>query len=119
MIWRLCPADCSSARGLPLQQRFAALKAGQFPRTRVEAVDEIGDWWCRDLDDVGGTDINVVALNKLPYGSITERVPQGVVFLTYSSLISSSDKVQLAPLLGYISSARTTITTPAQLAPVI
>ncbi len=45
---------------------------------------------------MGGTDISVVALNKLPYGPLSERVQEGVVFLTYSSLISSSDKVLTA-----------------------
>ena len=42
---------------------------------------------------MGGTDIGVVALNKQPYGPLVDKVPEGVVFLTYSSLISSSDKV--------------------------
>ncbi|KAL0035121.1 hypothetical protein WJX79_001613 [Trebouxia sp. C0005] len=49
----------------------------------------------RDLDDVGATHISVHALNKLPYGRLTSAkvgVGEGVIFLTYSSLTSSSDK---------------------------
>jgi P-loop containing NTP hydrolase pore-1 len=51
----------------------------------------------RDLDDVGATDIDVHPLNKLPYGRLDgakSRVAAGVVFLTYASLISASDKVR-------------------------
>jgi P-loop containing NTP hydrolase pore-1 len=48
---------------------------------------------CRDLDDVGAPDIAVQPLNKLPYGSLNGKVAEGVIFLTYSSLISSSEKV--------------------------
>ena len=51
----------------------------------------------RDLDDIGATDIVVQPLNKLPYGRIDAskaKFGDGVIFLTYSSLISSSDKVR-------------------------
>ena len=51
----------------------------------------------RDLDDIGASDIAVQPLNKLPYGKIDSCKPKfsdGVIFLTYSSLISSSDKVR-------------------------
>ncbi|KAK9819870.1 hypothetical protein WJX72_003467 [[Myrmecia] bisecta] len=51
----------------------------------------------RDLDDVGATMMEIHALNKLPYGRLDSpkiNVQDGVVFLTYSSLISSSDKGQ-------------------------
>lgn len=54
----------------------------------------------RDLDDIGATDIAVQPLNKLPYGKIDPsskaKFGDGVIFLTYSSLISSSDKVRIA-----------------------
>ena len=53
-------------------------------------------WMRRDLDDIGATDIAVQPLNKLPYGRIDAskaKFSEGVMFLTYASLISSSDKV--------------------------
>lgn len=49
----------------------------------------------RDLDDVGATSVEVHALNKLPYSKLDSKsvgVREGVVFLTYSSLIASSEK---------------------------
>ncbi|EEF43544.1 protein FORGETTER 1 [Ricinus communis] len=49
----------------------------------------------RDLDDVGAAYIEVHALNKLPYSKLDSKsvgVREGVVFLTYSSLIASSEK---------------------------
>ncbi|VVA22165.1 PREDICTED: strawberry notch [Prunus dulcis] len=49
----------------------------------------------RDLDDVGATSIEVHALNKLPYSKLDSKsvgVKEGVIFLTYSSLIASSEK---------------------------
>ncbi|XP_042963353.1 protein FORGETTER 1 [Carya illinoinensis] len=49
----------------------------------------------RDLDDVGATSIEVHALNKLPYSKLDSKsvgIREGVVFLTYSSLIASSEK---------------------------
>ncbi|XP_020269430.1 protein FORGETTER 1 [Asparagus officinalis] len=49
----------------------------------------------RDLDDVGATCVEVHALNKLPYSKLDSRavgIKEGVVFLTYSSLIASSEK---------------------------
>lgn len=49
----------------------------------------------RDLHDVGASDIPVHALNKLPYGKLAGHkinVRAGVIFLTYASLISSSDR---------------------------
>ncbi|EOY14275.1 RING/FYVE/PHD zinc finger superfamily protein isoform 2, partial [Theobroma cacao] len=49
----------------------------------------------RDLDDVGAACIEVHALNKLPYSKLDSKsvgIRQGVVFLTYSSLIASSEK---------------------------
>ncbi|KAB5538590.1 hypothetical protein DKX38_016123 [Salix brachista] len=49
----------------------------------------------RDLDDVGAAHIEVHALNKLPYSKLDSKsvgVREGVVFLTYSSLIASSEK---------------------------
>ncbi|PNY01253.1 protein strawberry notch-like, partial [Trifolium pratense] len=49
----------------------------------------------RDLDDMGASCIEVHALNKLPYTKLdtkTVGVREGVIFLTYSSLIASSDK---------------------------
>ncbi|GMH10575.1 hypothetical protein Nepgr_012416 [Nepenthes gracilis] len=49
----------------------------------------------RDLDDVGATCVEVHALNKLPYSKLDSKsvgVREGVVFLTYSSLIASSEK---------------------------
>ncbi|KAJ0098751.1 hypothetical protein Patl1_19774 [Pistacia atlantica] len=49
----------------------------------------------RDLDDVGATCVKVHALNKLPYSKLDSRslgIKEGVVFLTYSSLIASSEK---------------------------
>ncbi|PSR92586.1 Protein strawberry notch like [Actinidia chinensis var. chinensis] len=49
----------------------------------------------RDLDDVNATCIEVHALNKLPYSKLDSKsvgVREGVVFLTYSSLIASSEK---------------------------
>ncbi|KAI4333252.1 hypothetical protein L6164_018085 [Bauhinia variegata] len=49
----------------------------------------------RDLDDAGATCIEVHALNKLPYSKLDSKsvgVKEGVVFLTYSSLIASSEK---------------------------
>ncbi|XP_042392351.1 protein FORGETTER 1-like isoform X2 [Zingiber officinale] len=49
----------------------------------------------RDLDDVGASCIEVHALNKLPYSKLDSKavgIKDGVVFLTYSSLIASSEK---------------------------
>ncbi|KAL2473580.1 RING/FYVE/PHD zinc finger superfamily protein [Forsythia ovata] len=49
----------------------------------------------RDLDDVGAMCIEVHALNKLPYSKLDSKsvgIREGVVFLTYSSLIASSEK---------------------------
>ncbi|XP_047315332.1 protein FORGETTER 1 [Impatiens glandulifera] len=49
----------------------------------------------RDLDDIGATCIEVHALNKLPYSKLDSKsvgIKEGVVFLTYSSLIASSEK---------------------------
>lgn len=49
----------------------------------------------RDLDDVGATFIEVHALNKLSYSKLDSKsvgIREGVVFLTYSSLIASSEK---------------------------
>lgn len=49
----------------------------------------------RDLDDVGAAYVEVHALNKLPYSKLDSKsvgVREGVVFLTYSSLIASSEK---------------------------
>ncbi|KAF6136596.1 hypothetical protein GIB67_016052 [Kingdonia uniflora] len=49
----------------------------------------------RDLDDVGAMCIEVHALNKLPYSKLDSKsvgVKEGVIFLTYSSLIASSEK---------------------------
>lgn len=49
----------------------------------------------RDLDDVGATCVEVHALNKLPYSKLDSKsvgIREGVVFLTYSSLIASSEK---------------------------
>ncbi|KAG9439302.1 hypothetical protein H6P81_019467 [Aristolochia fimbriata] len=49
----------------------------------------------RDLDDVGASCIEVHALNKLPYSKLDSKsvgVKDGVIFLTYSSLIASSEK---------------------------
>ncbi|XP_076928744.1 protein FORGETTER 1-like [Bidens hawaiensis] len=48
----------------------------------------------RDLDDVGATCIEVHALNKLKYSKLDSKtvgIYEGVIFLTYSSLIASSD----------------------------
>ena len=41
-----------------------------------------------DLDDIGAQDIPHYLLSKVPYGKIT--YDEGVMFATYSSLISSS-----------------------------
>ncbi|CAN1263030.1 Protein FORGETTER 1 [Linum perenne] len=49
----------------------------------------------RDLDDMGAPFIEVHALNKLPYSKLDSKsvgVKDGVVFLTYSSLIASSER---------------------------
>ncbi|KAL7592215.1 hypothetical protein Lser_V15G33893 [Lactuca serriola] len=49
----------------------------------------------RDLDDVGATCVEVHALNKLPYSKLDSKtvgIKEGVVFLTYSSLIASSER---------------------------
>ncbi|XP_051128829.1 protein FORGETTER 1 isoform X2 [Andrographis paniculata] len=49
----------------------------------------------RDLDDVGATCIEVHALNKLPYSKLDSKsvgIKEGVIFLTYSSLIASSER---------------------------
>uniref|UniRef100_A0A7N0RBP2 PHD-type domain-containing protein n=1 Tax=Kalanchoe fedtschenkoi TaxID=63787 RepID=A0A7N0RBP2_KALFE len=49
----------------------------------------------RDLDDVGATCIEVHPLNKVPYSKLDSKsvgIKEGVVFLTYSSLIASSEK---------------------------
>ncbi|XP_004488559.1 protein FORGETTER 1 [Cicer arietinum] len=49
----------------------------------------------RDLDDMGASCIQVHALNKLPYSKLESKsvgVREGVIFLTYSSLIASSDR---------------------------
>ncbi|CAN6455835.1 unnamed protein product [Victoria cruziana] len=49
----------------------------------------------RDLDDVGASCIEVHPLNKLPYSKLDSKsvgIKEGVLFLTYSSLIASSEK---------------------------
>ncbi|XP_064935454.1 protein FORGETTER 1-like isoform X1 [Musa acuminata AAA Group] len=49
----------------------------------------------RDLDDVGASCIEVHALNKLPYSKLDSKavgIKDGVIFLTYSSLIASSER---------------------------
>ncbi|CAO2168418.1 unnamed protein product [Urochloa humidicola] len=49
----------------------------------------------RDLDDVGAKCAEVHALNKLPYSKLDSKavgITDGVVFVTYSSLIASSEK---------------------------
>ncbi|KAH7839686.1 hypothetical protein Vadar_007346 [Vaccinium darrowii] len=49
----------------------------------------------RDLDDVGATNIEVHALNKLSYSKLDSKsvgVREGVIFLTYSCLIASTDR---------------------------
>lgn len=49
----------------------------------------------RDLDDAGAPDIVVHPLNKLPYGKLAGHkigVKDGVIFSTYSSLVSASDR---------------------------
>ncbi|KAK3121295.1 hypothetical protein QOZ80_8BG0650290 [Eleusine coracana subsp. coracana] len=49
----------------------------------------------RDLDDVGAKCVKVHALNKLPYSKLESEatgITNGVIFVTYSSLIASSDK---------------------------
>ncbi|GBG72349.1 hypothetical protein CBR_g11926 [Chara braunii] len=49
----------------------------------------------RDLEDVGLTEAEVHPLNKLPYGKLDSTkvgVKEGVIFLTYSSLIAASEK---------------------------
>ena len=63
---------------------------------------------CRDLDDIGASEIAIQPLNKLPYGKIDSCKPKfsdGVIFLTYSSLISSSDKVCLRSMLHWLPQA--------------
>ncbi|KAL6659053.1 hypothetical protein ACP70R_003093 [Stipagrostis hirtigluma subsp. patula] len=48
----------------------------------------------RDLDDVGAKCVEVHALNKLPYSKLDSKatgITDGVVFVTYSSLIASSE----------------------------
>lgn len=50
----------------------------------------------RDLDDVNATDIPVHPLSKLSYGKMSSggsRLVEGVVFVTYSTLIANNDKV--------------------------
>ncbi|KAL3627180.1 hypothetical protein CASFOL_028543 [Castilleja foliolosa] len=49
----------------------------------------------RDLDDVGAACVEVHAVNKLPYSKLDSKsvgIREGVVFLTYSSVIASSEK---------------------------
>ncbi|PON79910.1 Protein strawberry notch [Trema orientale] len=49
----------------------------------------------RDLMDVGASCVVVHPLNKLPYSKLdskTNNIREGVIFLTYSSLIASSEK---------------------------
>ncbi|KAI8568822.1 hypothetical protein RHMOL_Rhmol02G0230100 [Rhododendron molle] len=49
----------------------------------------------RDLDDVGATNIEVHALNKLSYSKLDSKsvgVRDGVIFLTYSCLIASTER---------------------------
>ncbi|KAL9664096.1 hypothetical protein QQ045_019493 [Rhodiola kirilowii] len=49
----------------------------------------------RDLDDVGASCIEVHPLNKVPYSKLDSKsvgIKEGVIFLTYSSLIASSEK---------------------------
>lgn len=52
----------------------------------------------RDLDDVGACYVDLHPLNKIPYTALRSKkcgVENGVVFLTYSTLISSTEKVIL------------------------
>ena len=49
------------------------------------------------------TDIPIHALNKLPYAKLDSAkvgVKEGVIFLTYSSLIASSDRVRPCGCIG-------------------
>lgn len=72
--------------------------AAFFLLMHIYGLAEMTDAMHRDLDDIGATDIAVQPLNKLPYGRIDTskaKFGDGVIFLTYSSLISSSDKVRV------------------------
>ncbi|CAN6236195.1 unnamed protein product [Urochloa humidicola] len=49
----------------------------------------------RDLDDVGAKCVQVHPLNKLPYSKLDSKaigIKNGVIFVTYSSLIASSER---------------------------
>ncbi|KAL6843730.1 hypothetical protein ACP4OV_026301 [Aristida adscensionis] len=49
----------------------------------------------RDLDDVGAKCVQVHPLNKLPYSKLDSKaigIKSGVIFVTYSSLIASSER---------------------------
>lgn len=46
----------------------------------------------RDLEDVGASFIPCESINKLTYGPIAKQFNEGVIFVTYSSLVASSGK---------------------------
>ncbi|KAL5216267.1 hypothetical protein ABZP36_007668 [Zizania latifolia] len=49
----------------------------------------------RDLDDIGAKCVQVHPLNKLPYSKLDSKaigIKNGVIFVTYSSLIASSER---------------------------
>ncbi|XP_062226679.1 protein FORGETTER 1-like isoform X2 [Phragmites australis] len=49
----------------------------------------------RDLDDVGAMCVQVHPLNKLPYSKLDSKaigIKNGIIFVTYSSLIASSER---------------------------
>ncbi len=50
----------------------------------------------RDLDDIGAQEIRSIELRKLPYGKIDKET--GLLFCTYSSLISKSSKTKQSRL---------------------
>lgn len=51
----------------------------------------------RDLADIGASFIPVIPLNKLPYKSLSGKqldIKRGVLFVTYATLTSESDRVR-------------------------
>ena len=50
----------------------------------------------RDLDDIGAQEIRPIELRNLPYGPIKDKT--GLLFCTYSSLISKSAKLKMSRL---------------------
>ncbi|CAD7698075.1 unnamed protein product [Ostreobium quekettii] len=71
-------------------------KAGRKRHVWVSISADLKHDARRDLDDVHASDIHLSALSKMPYGKLKlsngKTLVEGVMFVTYSTLIAANDK---------------------------